>query len=144
MKKILFSVLLLISGITTYSQPSITPPIDATDCSNVFFKALLEEDGDALTNLLTTDFSVTSFNGQIIDRNLLINYITKGYLKVESAMLSGINTRDYGNVNVITGNWDVRGKLQNSDFQNNLAYMVICVKSGGNWKVSAVQLTPVR
>ena len=144
MKPILLAILLLISATNTFSQTTIIQPIDATECSNVFFKALLEEDSNSLSSLLSNDFSVTSFDGQNIDSNFIINSVTQGYLKIESGMLSGTNTRDYGNVGVITGNWNVNGHLQNNNFQNNIAYMVVCVKSGGSWKVSAVQFTPVR
>ena len=143
MKKI-FLVILIISAVTARAQTSMIQPIDATDCSNIFFRALLEEDGNTLNNLLSSDFSVTGLQGQMIDRNFLQNAISQGYLKIETGMLSGTLTRDYGNVGVVTGTWSTKGQLQNNSFQNDLAYMVVCVKSGGSWKVTAVQFTPVR
>ncbi|TDE13935.1 nuclear transport factor 2 family protein [Dyadobacter psychrotolerans] len=143
MKKIIFLTFLVFSGVVVQAQ-STAQPIDATDCSNLFFKALLEENGKALDNLLATDFSITSFDGKPINRGLLIQVVAEGYLTIESGMLSGAMTKNLGDVSVITGTWSARGQVQNNGFNNDVAYMTVCVKSGGNWKVSAVQLTPIR
>jgi hypothetical protein len=144
MKITLLLILISLSGVTARAQAAFTQPIDATDCTKIFFKALLEEDSKSLDNLLSTDFSITSFDGKPVDRNLLLQAIGQGYITIESGMLSATNTRNYGEVGVVTGNWTAKGQVQNNSFSNDLAYMVVCVKSGGTWKVSAVQFTPVR
>jgi len=144
MKKFILVLLISISGITAQSQSTFNQPVDATDCTSIFFKALLEKDSKALSNLLAYDFSVTGMDGQIINRDLLLEAVSQGYLRVDSGSISGTRTRDYGNVGVVTGIWNARGQLQNYSFQNDLAYMAVCVKSGGNWKISAVQFTPVK
>jgi len=144
MKKLIFLLLFIIPALTTYSQSEYRQPTDATDCSNIFFKALLEEDTNTLGNLLLNDFSAAGFQGQPINREFLLNLITQGYLRIDSGMLSGTRTRNYGDVGIITGNWNASGLMQNNSFQNDLTYMVVCVKSGGSWKVSAVQFTPIR
>lgn len=119
-------------------------PVDATDCSNIFFKALLDEDSKSLENILASDFAVTSFDGQSVDRGTLVDAVAQGYLSVESGMLSGTNTRNYGDVGVVRGSWNAKGQVQNNSFNNELSYTVVCVKAGGSWKVSVVQFTPVR
>lgn len=144
MKKIIYTLLLVLPAIAAHSQSNFTQPMDATDCSNIFFKALLEEDTNTLGNLLLNDFSAAGFQGQPINREFLLNLINQGYLRIDSGMLSGTRTRNYGDVVVITGNWNASGLMQNNSFQNDLTYMVVCVKSGGSWKVSAVQFTPIR
>lgn len=141
-KKIALAGFLLTLSIIATAQ--FSQPTDAADCTNIFFKALLDEDNKSLDNLLSADFTVTSFDGQQIDRNFLINGVGQGYLTVDSGMLSGMRTRNYGDVGVVTGNWSVRGQMQNNSFNNELAYMVVCVRAGGSWKVSAVQFTPIR
>lgn len=142
MRKIILLGWFMMVALGVHAQ--FSQPMDASDCTNMFFKALVEEDSKALENLLSSDFSVTSFDGQLIDRNLLIEAINQGYLTVDSGMLSGMRSRNYGDVGVVTGSWDARGQLQNNTFSNDLAYMVVAVKAGGNWKISAVQFTPVR
>ena len=144
MKKIIYILLLTFSAIAAHSQSTFTQPMDAMDCSNIFFKALLEEDYHTLESLLSGDFSISGFQGQEVDRNFILQAVTQGYLRIDSGMLSGTRLRNYDDVGVITGTWSARGQLQNNSFQNDLTYMVVCVKAGGNWKVSAVQFTPVR
>ena len=144
MKKIIYILLFTFPAFTAHSQSTFTQPMDAMDCSNIFFKALLEEDHNTLESLLANDFSIAGFQGQEVDRNFILQAVKQGYLRVDSGMLSGTRLRNYDNVGVITGTWSARGQLQNNSFQNDLTYMVVCVKAGGNWKVSAVQFTPVR
>ena len=144
MKKIILFSFLTCSSFCTYAQLSVSRPQDATDCSNAFFKALLDEDSNALNDILADDFSIVSFDGQQIDRDMLSQGVAQGYITVDSGMISGTRTRSYGDVGVITGTWNVRGKIENNSFQNEVTYTVVSVKKGGIWKVSAVQLTPIR
>jgi len=144
MKKIILSSFLTLCSFCTYAQASFSRPQDATECSNAFFKALLEEDTNALNDILSDDFSIVSFDGQQVDREMLAQGVAQGYIMVESGMISGTRTKNYGDVGVITGTWNVRGKIENNSFQNEVTYTVVSVKKGGSWKVSAVQLTPIR
>ena len=126
------------------AQTSNVQPMDGTDCSNLFFEALLNEDANALGSLVANDFSVVGLQGQPIQANELVQAVSQGYIVVESGMLSGARTRNYGDVAVINGLWNVRASIQKNGFQGELSYMSVCVKSGGRWKIVAVQFTPVR
>ena len=143
MKKYLLAGLLLFSTCMAHAQAAFTTPRDAEECSDLFFKALLDEDYNTLNNILSDDFSIVSFNGQQIDRATLSGAIEQGYLTIETGMLSGVRTRTYGDVGIITGIWNVKGKLESGSFQSQVAYTVISVKSAGIWKVVSVQLTPI-
>jgi len=143
MKKYLLAGLLLFSTCMAHAQAGFTTPRDAEECSDLFFKALLDEDYNTLNNILSDDFSIVSFNGQQIDRATLSGAIAQGYLTIETGMLSGVRTRTYGDVGIITGIWNVKGKLESGSFQNQVAYTVISVKTAGIWKVVSVQLTPI-
>lgn len=136
--------LLVFGSVSAHAQASFASPLDATECSNAFFKALLEEDSNALNNVLADDFSIVSFDGRQIDRDMLSQAVAQGYLTVETGMLSGSRTRDYGDVGVVTGTWNVKGKIESNGFQNEVTYTVVSVKKGGSWKVATVQLTPVQ
>jgi ketosteroid isomerase-like protein len=144
MKKILLCALLTFGAMNTYAQASFSRPQDATECSNAFFKALLDEDSNALNNVLADDFSIVSFDGQQVDRDMLSQGVAQGYIVVDTGITSGIRTRDYGDVGVVTGTWNAKGKIENNGFQNQVTYTVVSVKKGGIWKVSTVQLTPIR
>ena len=144
MKKFLLLLLIVLPGITGHAQSTFHQPVDASDCTNIFFKALLEKDNKALNDLLAHDFSVTGMDGQMITRELLMGAVSQGHLRIDAGATSGMRTRDYGNVGVVTGTWSARGQLQNYSFQNDLAYMAVCVKSAGTWKISALQFTPIK
>jgi ketosteroid isomerase-like protein len=143
MKKYLLFGLMTFSTYSAHAQAGFTLPRDAEECSNIFFKALLDEDSNVLDNILADDFSIVSFDGQLIDRTTFSGAVAQGYLTIETGMLSGVRTRNYGDVGVVTGIWNVRGKIESSGFQNQVAYTIISVKKAGIWKVVNVQLTPV-
>ncbi|WAC11022.1 nuclear transport factor 2 family protein [Dyadobacter pollutisoli] len=144
MKFTLLLVILFGSFTIALAQINTLAPIDGTDCSDQFFKALLEEDANSLGGLISNDFTAIGFNGRIIDGEWLRQGIAQGYMIIESGQLSGTRTRTYGDVAVTSGHWNVRAKIENNNFQGEVAYMTVCVRSGGKWKVTAAQLTPIQ
>jgi ketosteroid isomerase-like protein len=142
MKLILF--LISIVGIHSFAlgQTIFAQPTDGTDCSNLFFRALTEEDVSNVTNLISNDFMLVGFQGKTLNGAFLQQAISEGYLVIESGILTGVSTRNYGDVAVTTGLWSVSARLQNHQYQGDLSYMTVCVRSGGRWKVVAAQLTP--
>lgn len=139
--KPLLAFLLVLAAIPALAQNN--QPLDGTDCSNQFFKALLDEDANAVGNLIANDFTVTNFNGSTIDARALQQAISQGYIVVDSGMLTGTRTRTYGDVAVVQGLWNVSARIQNNGFNGDVAYTSVCVRAGGKWKVVTVQLTPV-
>jgi hypothetical protein len=144
MRKLILCSLFALAHFVANAQSSFRQPADATACTNMLFQAILEKDGGTLDGVLANDFSIISFQGREINKELLISSIAKGYLTVESGMLSGIRTRNYNDVTVVTGTWMVRAKIENANLQGEMAFMTVCARAGGNWKVSMMQLTPVQ
>ena len=144
MKTLALIILGLAFSIVTNAQMTNVQPMDGLDCSNLFFKALLEEDATALEGLISNDFSVVGLQGQPIEGRALLQAVSQGFIVVDSGMLSAARTRIYGDVVLVNGLWNVRARIENNSFQGELSYMSVCVKSGGKWKVAAVQFTPVQ
>jgi ketosteroid isomerase-like protein len=145
MKKQLLTIFFLaFASLTAFAQDNAPQPMDGTDCSNLFFQALLEENAAAAGNLMANDFTVTNYNGQTIDGRSLQQAIGQGYIIVDSGMLTSTRTRTYGDVAVVQGFWNVSARIQNNGFNGNVAYTTVCVRSGGKWKVATVQLTPAQ
>ncbi len=144
MKQLLTIFFLGLASLTASAQTSSPEPVDGTDCSNLFFKALLDEDANAVGGLVSSDFTVTSFNGRTIDGRALQQAIGQNYIIVDSGMLTGTRTRTYGDVAVVQGLWNVSARIQNNGFNGDVAYTSVCVRSGGRWKVTTVQLTPAQ
>jgi hypothetical protein len=144
MRKLFLWSLFTLVHFVTNAQSSFRQPVDATACTNMLFQAILDKDASILDGVLANDFSIISFQGREINKTLLISSLAKGYLTVDSGMLSGIRTRNYNDVTVVTGLWMVRAKIENASLQGEMAFMAVCVRAGGNWKVSLMQLTPVQ
>lgn len=144
MKQLLTIFLLAFASLAALAQDNAPQPVDGTDCSNLFFQAMLDENAAAVGNLVSNDFTVTNYNGQTIDGRALQQAIGQGYIIVDSGMLTGTRTRTYGDVAVVQGFWNVSARIQNNGFNGNVAYTSVCVRSGGKWKVTTVQLTPAQ
>ena len=144
MKKQLLTIFLLTIAPTVFAQNNAPEPLDGTECSNLFFKALLDEDVNAVGSLISNDFTVTNFNGQTIEGRALQQAVGQGYIIVDSGMLTGTRTRTYGDVAVVQGFWNVSARIQNNGFNGNVAYTTVCVRSGGKWKVATAQFTPAQ
>ncbi|MCF0049751.1 nuclear transport factor 2 family protein [Dyadobacter sp. LJ53] len=144
MKKLALIILGLAFSFVARAQTTNVQPMDGLDCSNLFFKALVEEDAKALESLISNDFSVVGLQGQPIEAGALIQAVSQGVIVVDSGMLSAARTRTYGDVVLVNGMWDVRARIENNGFQGALSYMSVCVKAGGRWKVAAVQFTPMQ
>ncbi|MCE7068215.1 nuclear transport factor 2 family protein [Dyadobacter sp. CY326] len=143
MKSLLLILLGLTFCLTAAAQTSNVQPIDGTDCSNLFFKALAEKDAAALSSLVSNDFTAIGMRGQPIQSNQLVQAVSQGIIVIDSGMLSAARTRTYGDVAVTTGLWNVKARIENAGFEGELSYMSVCVKSGGRWKIVAVQFTPI-
>lgn len=136
------TALLLITA--TFAQQTTDPTQDPTALGNAFFKAMLEEDAATMGKLLASDFSITSFNGQSVDGDLMVQGIGGGYVVVETAAVSEARMRQYNSdAAVMTGNWKAKGAIQGQAFNNSVSFSVVCAKQSGSWKIVNIQFTPV-
>jgi Domain of unknown function (DUF4440) len=142
MKK-LFVLVFSLFSFTAFAQgdPTATP----TDCTNAFFKAMLDEDGTLMGKVVAEDFSIISFNGQAVDKDLILQAVGGGYVVVETATVSSAHARTYNdNAAVVTGNWKAKGAIQGSGFDNEVVFTAVCVKAGGSWRIVNMQFTPIQ
>lgn len=134
-------ICILLGSTATLAQ-AVQIPRDASDCSDAFFNALVNEDTKTLTKLLAPDFAMVSFDGQLIDARVLSEGLEGGQLVVETGTIVGKYARNYNDAGVVTGTWLVRAQVQGNSFNNRLAFTTVCIKQGGLWKVASVQFTP--
>lgn len=142
MKKVLLTCTLALLAFVAFAQQS-NPPTNPDETSQAFFKALLEEDGTALRNLITSDFAIVSFDGSLVDGNTMAEAMNGGYISIEKGTVEGSNVRAYGDAAVVTGNWRAKGALQSNPFDTVVTFTCVCVRQGGAWKVASVQFTPI-
>ncbi len=141
--KILSLVAALLLTTVGFAQQAVDPAQDPTAIGNAFFKAMLDEDGPGLGKLLASDFSLTSFDGQLVDGDLLMQGVGGGFVIIETGVVSNVRTRQYNNnLAVTTGNWKVKGNVQGQPLDSNASFSVVSTKQDSVWKIVNVQFTP--
>ena len=143
--KLIFSlVAALLLTTATFAQTAADPMQDPTALGNAFFKAMLDEDG-TISKYLTSDFSIISFDGQVVDGDLLAQAVGGGYVIIETGVVSNARTRQYNSdAAVMTANWKVKGSVQGQALDNTSAVSAVMVKQNSAWKISSVQFTPMK
>jgi hypothetical protein len=144
MKFFISAIAAMLFTTLSYAQQTASTQ-DPAAVGNAFFKSLLDEDSKTLGTLISSDFSLLSFDGNVVDGDLLVQAVGGGYVVVETATVSDTRTRQYNNDSaVMTGQWKAKGNVQGQAFDNNVAFSVVCAKQGDAWKIVNVQFTPVR
>lgn len=141
-KTLIFAILCLI---TTLSFGQSDPNASPTDCTNSFFKAMLDEDANLMGKVISNDFSIISFDGQAVDKDLITQALSGGFVIVETANVSGLNPRTYNdNAAVVSGTWSAKGSIQGTAFNNTVLFTAVCIKTAGSWQMVNMQFTPTR
>ncbi len=144
MKRILLLFAAMWLTTATFAQTAADPMQDPTALGNAFFKAMLDEDG-TINKYLTNDFSIISFDGQVVDGDLLAQAVGGGYVIIETGVVSDARVRQYNTDSaVMTANWKIKGSLQGQALDNTSAVSALMVKQNGVWKISTVQFTPMK
>lgn len=143
MKKTVLFLLLSCSAFWGYSQTAPAIPDNAQAASDAFFKALVDENAQALDKLVTPDFVIVNFDGELVDSGTLKEGVSGGYLVLESGSISGKYTRNFGDTGITTGIWAAKGTLSSNNFNMRLSFTTVSVKQGGFWKIASVHLTPI-
>jgi ketosteroid isomerase-like protein len=139
--KYLYSVsfFLLISS-SAFAQHT-TPPASVTECTQLFFKTLFNEDATAMRSLFTSDFTLVSFDGQLVDGVTFANELKNGILVFDTGQVTSSIIRLYGDTGIVTGTWMSAGTLQEKSFKHDVAYTLVCVQQGAGWKIASIQFT---
>lgn len=143
MRKILLINLLALVWTSSFGAANSAISDDAQTCTISFFQALAEKNSTSLNHLLTFDFGLVSFDGQIIDGKMLSEAVESGYITIENSNISSLRARSYGDASVVTGFWNTKGTIQSIDFNTEVVFSALCIKQGGAWKLASIQFTPV-
>ena len=147
MKKLFVVALTVLLSTSLFAQtaPAADPTQDPTAATTALFKSLLDEDVAKMNAVITSDFSITNFDGQTADGDLMGQALGGGYLVVDAALPMGARARMYNNdAAVVSGSSKFKGSLQGAAFDMNVAFTALCVKQGTVWKVASLQLSPVK
>jgi ketosteroid isomerase-like protein len=142
-KTLLALIISCLYATATFAQSATDPSQDPLILTNAFFKALLDEDSNAISKTMASDFSLVSVDGNLVDGALMVQGVGGGFIVIETAALSDTRTRQYNSdAAVVTGKWKAKGNVQGQPFDNIVTFSVVCVKQSSSWKITNVQFTP--
>jgi hypothetical protein len=144
--KIAFYTFIFCLGILHCSQAQ-TAALHSNDPSvtvNAFLTSITEKNTSNLRSLVTTDFAVVSWNGDLVDSYLLSQGLQEGIVNLQESKPTGMRTKNYGDAAVITGNWKVMGEIEGNRVDNFMIFTALVVKQGGVFKLASFHLTPVQ
>jgi hypothetical protein len=96
-----------------------------------------------MSKTIASDFSLISFDGSLVDGELMVQGVSGGFIVIETAAISDARTRQYNSdAAVVTGKWKAKGNVQGQPFDNTVTFSVVCVRQGSFWKIANVQFTP--
>ena len=90
MKTVLICFITLSLLTTAFAQQTLQEP---TTLSDNFFRAMLDEDTKTLSTLIASDMTFTSFNGDTIDSDSLVQSINDGSFTLETATVADAHSR---------------------------------------------------
>jgi ketosteroid isomerase-like protein len=97
-------------------------------------KALLDNDANAVSQLLADDWTVTSTHGKIADRDAFLGVIKSGQFIRKTLDLSEVTARIYGNVAVVTSKVRTSGIIFGKNFDVPEQETDVLVWRKGSWK----------
>ena len=134
-------ILLLHHFLFGYAQSGSTEKMLATELYR--FEAMVKKDTLALQQLLADDLIYIHSNGLKEDKKEHISAIASGKIVYEQMTRENVKVRRYGKIAVVTGNVRVKGLLQKTGFDINLAYSAIYKSEKRHWRLVNWQSTRV-
>jgi uncharacterized protein (TIGR02246 family) len=143
MRRLLFSAALIIA-IATLVVAQAPVEQQVLELDKQARAAALRGDASFFERHATDDYVGTNSKGNTHSRSDAITELKSGVLKYTALEYDDVKARVYGDDTVIlTAHSTVAGTLNGQDITGRYRVMRVWVKKGGNWRLAAVQSTPV-
>ena len=101
-------------------------------------------DAEQFERLLTTDFIYTSPVGEKVLRQIYLDNLRNGIVKLSSVVPSDEEVRLHADTAVVTATWTVDEAYRGTPFQGPARITRVWIKVDGEWKALAFQVTDAR
>lgn len=135
-------MLMIASTLMNTSAQSSSVPTDAVSTVNAFITSIVEKKPSDLQRLVTHDFSIVSWDGEIVDAQLLSQGLQEGLINLQNSSTFAVRSRSYGDASIVNGTWRIKGDIQGNTFDTNIIFTGVVVKQGGLPKIASFQMTP--
>ena len=105
--------------------------------------ARVKADTAYLEKLYGHELRIIGADGSVIERDADIKVFAEGTLKPESIELTDLSIKLYGNVAVVTGRENVKGRYQGKYSEFGLRFTDVFVYRDGRWQLVAAQGTEI-
>src|SRR5215211_1498898 len=105
-------------------------------------RAELAMDGAALDGLLADDFVGVGPFGYLLTREQWVQRYESGVLKQQAFALENLAVRIYGDAAVVIGSQNQRTTQQGKDVSGRFRATLFAVRSGGEWRLAGLHLSP--
>jgi ketosteroid isomerase-like protein len=129
-------------SIAGYAQSRI--PRDAQDATELFFNLLQEADSPGLGQLLAPDFEMVDFQGKLMNKETILQWVEQGNLQINASFVNRIRTKTYSEIELVNGNWNVSLKWEGIRWHGDVYFVAIYQKVAGLRKLISLQITPLK
>ena len=107
-------------------------------------QAIIRKDRAAIAANMRDDFQHIREGGAVSGKEEFISFMMAPELVIDPYKVEDFSVRVYGDVALVGGTTRMTGRYAGTPFKSHYRYIDVYVRSGGEWKVSSVQITPMR
>jgi len=105
--------------------------------------ALLDNDSEALIELVADDYCGFGPNGGRHDRDMMLQAYGPGGVELDTYETRDITSQVIGDVGLLMGVGELSGKYGEDQFKHNLRFLDVFVRRGGSWLLLVSQVTEI-
>jgi hypothetical protein len=117
---------------------------DLLEASDRIRRALLDNDADALRQLVADDYSGIGPDGDEHDRAVMLQAYGPGGVRLDNYETRDVTTRIVGDVGLVMGVGTLSGRHGDHRFEHRLRFLDVYVYRGSTWLLSVSQVTALR
>jgi len=143
MKRVAATAVVSMMLLSTMSAQS-TSERDVLALQKEYESAIERRDASVHERLFADDYTYTPGNGAFMDRASHMAFTRSGAVAVGSFQSTDQKVRVYGDTAIVTGRWVVKGARGGKPLDNQIRYIAVYVRRGGQWQIVAEQRTGIR
>jgi uncharacterized protein (TIGR02246 family) len=143
MKRVAATAVVSMMLLSTMSAQS-TSERDVLALQKEYESAIERRDASVHKRLFADDYTYTPGNGAFMDRASHMAFTRSGALAVGSFQSTDQKVRVYGDTAIVTGRWVLKGARGGKPVDNQIRYITVYVRRGGQWQIVAEQRTGIR
>lgn len=110
---------------------------------NDYLKSYIQSDVETLKDILDDDWTLITANGRVSNKNLQLDYLRSGSLKVEEAYDENLTIKEHDSTAIIYGRRRSKVLYKGVDLSNCTRFTHIYIKKNEIWKCCLSTVTPV-